>query len=95
MGSIRKAYEKFPQLGSVLPALGYSENQLKELETSINAVDCDAVVLGTPSDLRRMIHIARPVARVSFEAKEVGKPHLEGLMRSNKRLASAVRAIRV
>jgi predicted GTPase len=90
VGSIRKAYERFPQLGNVLPALGYSDSQLKELETSINAVACDAVVLGTPSDLTRMIRIKRPVARVTFEASEVGKPALERLMRSNRRLASAV-----
>jgi predicted GTPase len=91
VGSIRKAYEKFPQLGDVLPALGYSDSQLKELERSINAVACDAVVLGTPSDITRMIHIRHPVARVTFEASEVGKPRLEALLRSNRRLASAVR----
>lgn len=77
VGSIRSAYQKFPKLGKVLPALGYSEGQLKELEKSINGVDCDAVVLGTPSDLTRMISIRKPVARVTFEATEVGKPLLE------------------
>ncbi|HMD78779.1 MAG TPA: GTP-binding protein [Nitrososphaerales archaeon] len=91
VGSIRKAYERFPQLGDVLPALGYSDAQLKELEKSINSVVCDAVVLGTPSDIRRMIRIKHPVARVTFEASEVGKPRLEGLIRSNRRLAEAVR----
>ena len=91
VGSIRKAYEKYPQLGDVLPALGYSDAQLKDLETSINAVECDAVVLGTPSDITRMIHIKRPVARVTFEAKEVGKPVLEQILRSNKRLSTALR----
>lgn len=90
VGSIRKAYEKFPKLGNVLPALGYSDTQLKELETSINAVECDAVVLGTPSDLRRMIHIRKPVARVTFEASEVGKPRLESLLRANQRIAAAM-----
>ena len=76
VGSIRSAYQKFPKLGKVLPALGYSEAQLKELEQSINSVHCDAVVLGTPSDLTRMIRIKKPVARVRFEASEVGKPSL-------------------
>jgi predicted GTPase len=92
VGSIRKAYERFSQLGDVLPALGYSSAQLKELERSINSVDCDAVVLGTPSDIRRMIRIKHPVARVTFEAREVGRPRLEAIIRSNKRLASAVRS---
>jgi len=91
VGSIRKAYQRFPKLGKVIPALGYSGEQLKELERSINGVACDAVVLGTPSDLTRMIHITRPVARVQFEASEVGGHRLETLIRSSKRLQAAVR----
>ena len=89
VGSIKKAYQRFPKLGKVIPALGYSEEQLKELERSINGVKCDAVVLGTPSDLTRLIHIKRPVARVQFEAEEVGGHRLEALLKSNKRLLSA------
>ncbi len=92
VGSIRKAYQRFPRLGKVIPALGYSESQLRELERSINGVACDAVVLGTPSDLTRVISIKRPVARVHFEASEVGGRRLEALIRSNERLMSAARA---
>jgi len=80
VGSIRAAYEKFPGLGSVLPALGYSDSQLKELEESINGVECDAVVLGTPADLTRLIKIGKPVARVRFEAFEAERPSLEELI---------------
>jgi predicted GTPase len=90
VGSIRRAYQRFPKLGSVLPALGYSAQQLKELEKSINGVSCDAVVLGTPSDITRMIHINRPVARVRFEASEVGTHRLAAIIRANERVASAV-----
>lgn len=90
VGSIKQAFTKFPKLGKVLPALGYSESQLKELETSINGVACDAVVLGTPSDLTRMIHISKPVARVRFEASEVGGQKLKAAIRSNRSLQSAV-----
>ena len=89
VGSIRKAYSRFPKLGKVLPALGYSEEQLKELEKSINGVTCDAVVLGTPSDLTRMIHIRRPVARVQFEAFEVEGHRLASLISGNRRLKEA------
>jgi predicted GTPase len=89
VGSIRKAYGRFPKLGKVLPALGYSADQLKELEKSINGVTCDTVVLGTPSDLTRMIHIRRPVARVQFEASEVGGHRLATLIRGNRRLKEA------
>jgi predicted GTPase len=94
VGSIRKAYERFPRLGKVLPALGYSEQQLKELEKSINGVACDAVVLGTPSDITRMIHIRKPVARVHFEASEVGPRRLAALIRSNTRVLSAAQSPR-
>lgn len=80
VGSIRSAYQRFPKLGKMLPALGYSVEQLRELEESINGVDCDVVVLGTPSDLTRLIKIKRPVARVRFEASEVGRPTLEELV---------------
>lgn len=91
VGSIRKAYQRFPKLGKVIPALGYSDAQLKELERSINGVACDAVVLGTPSDLTRMIHIVKPVARVQFEASEVGGHKLESLIRSNSRLKASAK----
>jgi predicted GTPase len=80
VGSIKRAYEKYPNLGNVLPALGYSGAQLKELETSINRVASDAVVLGTPSDLTRLIHINKPVARVRFEAVDVARPTLDELV---------------
>lgn len=83
VGSIRKAYQKFPKLGRVIPALGYSAEQLKDLERSINGVACDAVVLGTPSDLTRIISIRRPVARVRFEASEVGGRKLQALIRTS------------
>lgn len=92
VGSIRKAYQKFPKLGKVIPALGYSDAQLKELERSINGVACDAVVLGTPSDLTKLIRIRKPVARVRFEGAEVGGRRLESLIRSNGRIKSALQA---
>jgi len=90
VGSIRKAYQRFPKLGKVIPALGYSEDQLKELERSINGVVCDSVVLGTPSNLTNLIHIRRPVARVRFEASEVGGHKLEARIRSDPRLRAAL-----
>jgi predicted GTPase len=74
VGSIKKAYEDYPWIGQVLPALGYSTQQLQELEASINAVDCDAVVLGTPADLRARIRISKPTVRVRFEGRDAGEP---------------------
>lgn len=74
VGSIKKAYERFPWIGTVLPALGYSPEQLQELQGSINAVDCDAVVLGTPADLRRRVEIKKPTVKVRFEGHDSGEP---------------------
>ena len=96
VGSIRAAYEKYPTIGNVMPALGYGDSQLTELEESINAVECDAVVLGTPADLTKLIRIGKPVARVAFEAYDEGKPTLEELLaekiESFKRAALATRS---
>ncbi len=71
VGSIREAFEKYGHIGPVLPALGYGEVQMRELEEVINRVPADAVVLGTPSDLSRYMNINKPVVRVSYELREV------------------------
>lgn len=69
-GSILEVYEKFPHLGAVLPAMGYSEEQIKELEMTINAADCDVVVVGTPIDLGRLLKLNKPVVRVRYRIEE-------------------------
>ncbi len=70
-GSILKVYETFPHLGAVLPAMGYSAEQVKELEMTINASDCDAVIAGTPIDLGGLLKLNKPVARVRYRIEEV------------------------
>ena len=60
--------------------MGYSEQQLKDLETTINNVDCDAVVIGTPIDLNRIIKINKPNTRVYYDLQEIGYPDLKGLI---------------
>ncbi len=74
VGSIKRAYEKFPWMGPVMPALGYSDEQVKELQESINNVDCDAVLLGTPADLRKRMKINKPAAKVVFEGHDAAIP---------------------
>ena len=74
VGSIKRAYEKFPWIGMVMPALGYSTEQVQELQDSINQVDCDAVLLGTPADLRKRIKIVKPAAKVVFEGHDAAIP---------------------
>jgi predicted GTPase len=70
VGSIKAAYEKYPRLTKVVPALGYYGDQLAELKQTIDAADCDAVVIGTPIDLRRVIEISKPATRVRYDLKE-------------------------
>jgi predicted GTPase len=86
VGSIKQAYARFPKLGRVIPALGYSSGQLRDLEKSINGVRCQVVVLGTPSDITRLIRIRHPVARVRFEASQEGGPSLEALLRGSLKI---------
>ncbi|MBI4366695.1 MAG: GTPase [Deltaproteobacteria bacterium] len=76
VGSIRKAYQEYAHLSSVLPALGYYPEQLKELEQTINATPCDLVLVASPIDIRRVIAIARPSQRIRYELEEIGKPDL-------------------
>ncbi len=81
VGSIRETFDKFEHLGPVLPAMGYGEEQIKELEETIHAVECDAVVVGTPIDLTRIIKIKKPAYRVKYELQEIGKPTLEDVLK--------------
>ncbi|MFX1485562.1 MAG: cyclic 2,3-diphosphoglycerate synthase [Promethearchaeota archaeon] len=81
-GSIKRIFEKYPHIGKVLPAVGYGEEQIKDLEDTINAADCDVVVIGTPIDLTRIIRIDKPTVRVRYELQEIGRPNLEEVVNS-------------
>jgi predicted GTPase len=74
VGSLRALFEQWPQLTNVLPAMGYSDEQLRELEQTVNAVECDVVVTGTPIDLGRLIQSRHPIRHVRYELEEVGQP---------------------
>ena len=76
IGSITETFKHYPHIGALLPAMGYSEQQLNDLEATINKVDCDAVVVGTPIDLSRLIDIKKPNTRVYYELQEIGTPNL-------------------
>jgi predicted GTPase len=77
VGRLSETFEVYPEIGTVLPAMGYGEQQLKDLETTINSTDCDAVVIGTPIDLNRIIKIKKPNTRVYYNLQEIGRPNLE------------------
>ena len=80
MGSIAETYSRYPHLDSVLPAMGYGERQVQELAATIAKVPCDAVVIATPIDLRRLMDLARPASRVRYELQEIGRPTLEDVL---------------
>ena len=80
VGSIRNVFEKFKHLGNVLPAMGYSETQMKELEQTIDGADCEFVLIGTPVDLRQDLKITKPSLRVSYELEEVGDWSVEKIL---------------
>jgi predicted GTPase len=81
-GEIKKTFERYPGIGTLLPAMGYGDAQIKDLEETINRVPCEAVVIGTPVDLSRFIHIDHPSVRVTYDLEEAGEPALEGLIRT-------------
>lgn len=80
VGSLIDTYEKYDHIGSILPAMGYGEEQLKDLEATINAADCDAVIIGTPMDLSRVITINKPYTRVHYELDEIGDTNLATIL---------------
>ncbi len=81
VGTIAETFEKYPDIGMLLPAMGYSTQQIADLEHTINACDCDAVVIGTPIDLSRIIAINKPYTRARYELDEIGSPNLEELLK--------------
>jgi predicted GTPase len=80
VGSIRATFERFPGIGDVLPAMGYGDEQLRELTETIDATPCDVVVAGTPIDLRHVVTTEKPVLRTTYELQEVGTPTLTDVL---------------
>ena len=81
VGSIKDTFAEHTQLTNLVPAMGYGEKQIKELEETINQVDCDTVVIGTPIDLRRVIDIKHDAVRIRYELEEIGSPKLDELLK--------------
>ena len=80
VGMMKTIYEEYPHIGPVLPAVGYSSEQIKELEKTINRIDCDLVVSGTPIDLNSILNVNKPVVQVTYGIKEVSKPDLKDII---------------
>jgi len=80
VGKLTETFEIYPEIGVLLPAMGCGEQQLKDLEATINNSDCDSVVIGTPIDLNRLINIKKPNTRVYYDLQEIGEPDMAGVL---------------
>jgi len=80
VGKLSETFRIYPSIGTLLPAMGYGEQQLKDLEATINQTDCDSVIIGTPIDLNRIIKIKKPSTRVFYDLQEIGNPNLNEVM---------------
>ncbi len=81
VSTIKEIFDNFKQLGKVLPAMGYSREQVEELETTINNVPCDTVIVGTPIDIGKLMKLNKPLVRVKYSVEEVGKPDLTDILK--------------
>ena len=81
VGSITETFEKYPDIGELLPAMGYGDQQVKDLEKTIANTKCDVVIIGTPIDLRRIIKIEQPSVRVTYDLQVIGQPTLEQVLK--------------
>jgi len=82
VGTITETYNKYPGTGIILPAMGYGDQQVRDLETTINNADVDMVIVATPIDLTRVLKINKPYQRVRYELQEIGQPTLEDLLKA-------------
>ena len=80
VGSIAETFKKYPDIGILLPAMGYGAKQMKDLEATINKVDCDLIIIATPIDLGRIVKFKKPTVRVGYELQEIGRPNLEEIL---------------
>jgi predicted GTPase len=80
VGKLAETFSIYPGIGPLLPAMGYGQEQIADLEKTIEATDCDSVIVATPIDLSRVVKIKKPTARVEYELQEIGKPDLEDLL---------------
>ena len=81
VGGIKDTFRQYPNIGPLLPAMGYSKEQIRDLERTINGCECDVVIVATPIDLRRLVNMKRPAVRVGYELEEIGRPKLEDVIR--------------
>lgn len=82
VGTLKETFKKYPKIGRLLPAMGYSPEQINDLEETINRCPCDSVIIGTPINLARIIKINKPFVRATYELQEIGKPTLKEVLKN-------------
>ncbi len=80
VGTLTETFARYPGIGSLLPAMGYGEQQMQDLAATIARTPCELVLIATPIDLRRVVRIEKPALRVRYELQEIGKPDLEDVL---------------
>jgi len=93
VGTIKETFRNYSHIGSVLPAMGYSKEQIDDLEATINRVNCDLVVFATPIHLSRLLSVKQPTIRVRYEYRDHGGPYLENILSDRLRLKIAQKRI--
>jgi predicted GTPase len=79
--SLKETFKRYPSIGPVLPAMGYGQEQMRDLAATIDAAECDLVIVATPVDLGRVLDIGKPTLRVKYELQEIGLPNLETVLK--------------
>src|SRR3954453_13086385 len=90
VGTIAETFEQYPDIGTLLPAMGYGRQQMDDLREPIERCDADLVLIGTPIDLRRLIELDKPALRVTYKLQEMGEPTLKDLLGEKGLLETAL-----
>jgi len=90
VGTIAATFEQYPDIGTLLPAMGYGRKQMNDLRETIERSDAEVVLIGTPIDLRRLIDLDKPALRVTYKLQEVGEPTLKDLLGEKGLLETAL-----
>ena len=80
VGKLAETFKQYPEIGVLLPAMGYGKEQIRDLEKTIEATPCDSVIIGTPIDLNRIVKINKPNTRVHYDLQEIGNPNLKDIL---------------
>ena len=90
VGTIAETFEQYPNVGTLLPAMGYGREQMEDLRDTIERCDADLVLIGTPVDLRRLIELDKPALRVTYKLQEIGEPTLKDVLGEKGLLETAL-----